>query len=99
MSGGLRKIDQEFKVPVSAQGQITLPKSLRDSMKIPTKGGYVTILRFNDGSTEIQPKYSVADVAGFFKQAATAEAPDINKCRDIILQERFKELGYDQKNS
>ena len=51
------------------------------------------------GLMMVQPKYSVANVAGFFRQAATSEVPDINKFRDIILEERFKELGYDQKNS
>ena len=35
-----------------------------------------------EGATETQPKYSVAEVAGFFKQAATAEVPDVNTYRD-----------------
>lgn len=40
-----------------------------------------------EGATELQPKYSVAEVAGFFKQAATDEVPDVNKYRDLMVEE------------
>ena len=40
-----------------------------------------------EGASEIQPKYSVAEVAGFFKQAATDEVPDVNTYRDLMVEE------------
>lgn len=62
---------------VSAKGQVTLPKKIREALKIEP-GTNVTFIRDNGGvRLQVETAYRAADLAGAFKKYAKRAKPAI----------------------
>lgn len=86
----------EFKgIPVSKQGQITLPKAIRECLGInleSSKKPSINISLIND-SIVIEAEPSVDDVFGIL-QSPSRKPVDINELREALARDRSRELGY-----
>lgn len=89
----------EFRrIPVSSQGQITLPKAIRERLGIGAGGSQrINILVKPDGTIVIEPEPTVDDLFGILKPTAPTKPADIKKLRGTMASERAARLGYDIK--
>jgi AbrB family looped-hinge helix DNA binding protein len=97
-AGNNRTVAEYTRIPVSSQGQITLPKPLREKLGI--KSGSTARLNFvlkADGTITVEPTPSADSLFGILgaeakaKQISPVNAYDV---REEIGDERLRELGY-----
>lgn len=71
---------------VSAKGQVTLPKPVRDEMGI-APGGEVTFERLPSGELVVRPRHeSALALSGMLRQYAKAEPVSASEMGDAIAQ-------------
>lgn len=91
------RVRREFKsIPVSKQGQITLPKIVREKLGITLeKRSVINIILNSDDSIVIEAQPSVDEVYGILNKYTTGLEPvNMYKLREDFSNERIKELGY-----
>lgn len=86
-------------IPVSRQGQITLPKSIRDHWGIQQGRALVTLI-FNDSDEiTVKPQPKAEALCGVFKKYTVGVKPaDMYELREEFEGERLRELGYCKKD-
>jgi AbrB family looped-hinge helix DNA binding protein len=89
----------EFRrIPVSRQGQVTLPKAVRERLGVMAGGPHrINIFVKPDGAIVIEPEPTVDGLFGILKASAPAEPADISELRGSMVNERITRLGYDSK--
>ncbi|EAX47310.1 transcriptional regulator, AbrB family [Thermosinus carboxydivorans Nor1] len=88
----------EFRIPVSSQGQITLPKPVRERLGIKSgKPSRVTIHVRGDGAVVIEPEPTVDSLFGILKPASPVKPANIYEIREALVHERMRTLGYASK--
>jgi AbrB family looped-hinge helix DNA binding protein len=97
-----RTVSEYTRIPVSSQGQITLPKPLREKLGI--KSGSTARVNFvlkADGTIIIEPTPTADSLFGILGAEAKAkQVPPVNAydVREEIGDERLRELGYTPQN-
>ena len=86
----------EFRrIPVSRQGQVTLPKALREHLGIMDSGPRrITISVKPNGAVVIEPEPTVDALFGILKASAPMQPADVNELRGAMRNERLAKLGY-----
>lgn len=88
----------EFRrIPVSSQGQVTLPKAVRERLGVAGGSHRINIFVKPDGMIVIEPEPTVDDLFGILKTSAPMNPANIYELRGSMLNERIKRLGYDSK--
>lgn len=96
----VERTSSEFRrIPVSSQGQVTLPKPIRERLGV-TAGGSIRInfIVNPEGQIVIEPEPTVDDLFGILKPSAAVKPANIYELREAIVDERLRELGYSPKN-
>ncbi|CVK20637.1 AbrB/MazE/SpoVT family DNA-binding domain-containing protein [Sporomusa sphaeroides] len=89
----------EFRrIPVSSQGQVTLPKAIRERLGV-TAGGTqrITIFVKSDGIIVIEPEPTVNELFGILKTTTPTSPANIRELRGAMVNERIQGRGYDTK--
>jgi AbrB family looped-hinge helix DNA binding protein len=91
----------EFRrIPVSSQGQVTLPKPIRERLGVGAGGlNRINIVIYTDGRIGIEPEPTVDEVFGILKTSAAADPAGIEELREDYVNDRLGALGYTPKNS
>ena len=89
----------EFRrIPVSKQGQVTLPKAVREHLGVTSGGsGRINIFVKPDGLIVLESEPTVDNLFGILKTSAPMTSADIHQLRGAMSNERTKRLGYDSK--
>ncbi|CQR70287.1 SpoVT / AbrB like domain protein [Sporomusa ovata DSM 2662] len=87
----------EFRrIPVSSQGQVTLPKAVRERLGIMAGGSQrINIFVKPDGTIVIEPEPTIDDLFGILKPAAPMKPANIEELRGAMANESATRLGYD----
>lgn len=86
-------------IPVSTQGQVTLPKPIRERLGV--KAGGSTRINFvirMDGTIVIEPEPTVDSLFGILKPSKSLKPANAHEFREEIINERLRDLGYTPKN-
>jgi len=90
-----RIIPFEFlRISVSSQGQLTLPKSVREHLGLPNgSASRVNLIIHTGGSVVIEPEPTVDNLFGILKSTDPKTA-DNNEVREVINNANRKHGGY-----
>jgi len=89
------KQSEFLHIPVSNQGQITLPKAIRDRLGIKTGiHNRINIISRMDGSIVIEPEPTVDSLFGVLKPPVHVKPANSYDLREEMDNERIRELGY-----
>lgn len=96
------RLDREVEfsgVPVSSQGQVTIPKPVREHLGVKPGGqGRVNFLIRVDGTVIVEPVPTVDELFGILKPKTPIKSADTYELRDDMVDERLRELGYPPQN-
>jgi AbrB family looped-hinge helix DNA binding protein len=102
MMNTTERLDHEVEfsgVPVSSQGQVTIPKLVREHLGVKPGGqGRVNFLIRIDGTVIVEPVPTVDELFGILKPKTTIKPANIYEVREDIVNERLRELGYSPQN-
>ncbi|WP_094607896.1 hypothetical protein SPACI_046570 [Sporomusa acidovorans DSM 3132] len=89
----------EFRrIPVSSQGQVTLPKAVREHLGVMAGGSHrINIFVKPDGMIVIEPEPTVDGLFGILKTSVPMKPANISKLREAMINERITRLGYDSQ--
>ncbi len=97
----MKVIRNQFShIPVSSQGQVTLPKAIREQLGI--KSGSSSKINFiidNNGTIVIESEPTVDALFGILKPTQNLKPANIYELREDLLNERLKNLGYPAQNN
>jgi len=100
MSTAERRQAEFLRIPVSSQGQVTLPKPIRERLGVKTGGvGRINILVRTDGVIVIEPEPTVEGLFATLKPKVAVKPATIYELREGINNERLRELGYSPKDN
>jgi len=86
-------------IPVSSQGQVTLPKPVRERLGVRAGGSNrINIVIRVDGTIVIEPEPTVDRLFGILKPSKSMSPANSYELREEIINERLGELGYSPKN-
>lgn len=87
---------QEFRgIPVSSQGQVTLPKAIREQLGVIRKQpAHINIFVKPDGLVVIEPEPTVEQLFGILKNGPAIKPADMYELREAMANERIRKLGY-----
>lgn len=86
-------------IPISSQGQVTLPKPIRECLNIKAGGSNrINIVIRKDGTIVIEPEPTVDNLFGVLKPSKSLNPANVYELREEINNERFRDLGYTSKN-
>lgn len=86
-------------IPVSKQGQITLPKSIREHWGIQPGRTSVTLIFNENAEITVKPQPKAEELCGAFKKYAVGVKPaDMYALREEFEDERLRELSYSKKD-
>lgn len=86
-------------IPVSSQGQVTLPKPIRERLGVKAGGSNrVNFVIRMDGTVVIEPQPTVDSLFGMLKPSKHLKPANADEFREEIINERFRDLGYTPKN-
>ena len=90
---------KEFRrIPVSSQGQVTLPKALREQLGVRSnKPTHINIFVKSDGIVTIEPEPTVEQLFGILKTGAGMKPANMYELREVMANERNRQLGYSSK--
>ena len=90
---------KEFRrIPVSSQGQVTLPKALREQLGVrANKPTHINIFVKSDGIVTIEPEPTVEQLLGILKTGAGMKPANMYELREVMANERNRQLGYNSK--
>lgn len=82
-------------VPVSSQGQVTIPKPVREHLGVrPGSQARVSFLIRTDGTVIVEPVPNVDELFGILKPKAPIKPADAYRLREDMVNGRLRELGY-----
>jgi AbrB family looped-hinge helix DNA binding protein len=86
-------------IPVSSQGQVTLPKAVRERLGVKVgSSNRVNIVIRTDGTIVIEAEPTVDSLFGILKPLKSLEPANAYELREEIINERVRDLGYTPKN-
>ena len=94
----LHSIKEYRRIPVSSQGQVTLPKALRELLGVRSnKPTHINIFVKSDGLVTIEPEPTVEQLFGILKTGAGMKPANMYELREVMSNERTRKLGYNSK--
>jgi AbrB family looped-hinge helix DNA binding protein len=82
-------------IPVSSQGQITLPKPIRERLGIINgSANRINFLVKSDGTIIVEPVPTAASLAGILQPKKSVAPINAYEFREELSNERLRELGY-----
>ncbi len=98
-----KRLDHEVEfsgVPVSSQGQVTIPKPVREHLGVKPGGqGCINFLIRTDGTVVVEPVPTVDELFGILKPKTPIKPAKIYEVREDLVDERLRELGYSPQNN
>lgn len=86
------------RIPVSSQGQVTLPKALREQLGVSSnKPTHINIFVKSDGLITIEAEPAVEQLFGILKTGAGMKPANMCELREVMANERTRKLGYNSK--
>lgn len=92
-----RIIAEYRRIPVSTQGQVTLPKPIRERLGIKNGPARVNFVIKDDGEVVVEPvptTESLFGVLGAEVRANQVSAVNSYEAREEVVNDRLRELGY-----
>ncbi len=103
MMNASERLDREVEfsgIPVSSQGQVTIPKQVREHLGVKPGGqGRVNFLIRLDGTVIMEPVPTVDELFGILKPKTPIKSADVHELREDMVDERLRELGYPPQNN
>lgn len=89
----------EFRrIPVSSQGQVTLPKAVREHLGVMVgTSNHINIFVKPDGEIVLAPEPTVDSLFGILKTSTAVNPANIHELREELANECVKRLGYNTK--
>ncbi|MGD8401604.1 MAG: AbrB/MazE/SpoVT family DNA-binding domain-containing protein [Bacillota bacterium] len=98
-----RNLAEYNMIPVSTQGQVTLPKPIRERLGLKTGSpARVNFIMKADGTIVIEPVPTAGSLFGILEaefKAKGIKPVDSYAVREEIMNERLRELGYSPQDN
>ena len=101
MMNAAKRLEREVEipnVPISSQGQVTIPKVVREHLGIAASQGRVTFVIRMDGTIVVERVPTVDELFGSLRPNEQVKPANVNESREEMVNERLRELGYPSKN-